>query len=91
MIFWILETEKPDEKDSAVENFGNAVEGRKISGRFGKAETVTFTVRVGHNSRQGAGGGRRRPAKCVPHVVYFLNFPGVFALPGNPGNKMENR
>ena len=26
---WILETEKPDEKDSAVENFGNAVETRK--------------------------------------------------------------
>ena len=32
---------------------------RIISGRFGKAETVTFTVRVGHNSRQGAGGDNR--------------------------------
>ena len=31
----------------------------KISGRFGYSETVTFTVRVGHNSRQGAGGDNR--------------------------------
>ena len=31
----------------------------KISGRFGYSETVTFTVRVGHNGRQGAGRDNR--------------------------------
>ena len=57
--FWILEIRVPDEQPSAAENFGSVVEeDSRISGRFAKAETVTFNCgsRADRKDERSSGG-----------------------------------